>query len=207
MLYAAQLIREESPMTAAAKKRKRLATTLAAAVAHPIRIRCLVILAERAASPSQIARQLDADVSMVGYHVNALAEANLIEEVGNRPVRGAVEHFYRATQLLLVSDEEETELTPAQRITLAETVVSLYAANAAHAIEAGTLLARDDHHLARTAMNVDEQGWSELAAAYTELYERVAEIQTEAAERMGESDEEPVRVLSFQSLFELPKPY
>jgi hypothetical protein len=34
-------------------------------------------------------------------------------------------------------------------------------------------------------MNVDGTGWSELTDAYMELYERVAEIQTAAAERMS----------------------
>ena len=33
----------------------------------------------------------------------------------------------------------------------------------------------------------------------------VGEIRTAAAERMGKSDEAPMRVVSFQSLFELPE--
>lgn len=53
-------------------------------------------------------------------------------------------------------------------------------------------------------MNVDEEGWTELTAAYMELYERIAEIQTTAAKRTGKSDEKPLRVLTFQSLFEIP---
>jgi DNA-binding transcriptional ArsR family regulator len=193
-------------MAAAVKKRKRLKTTLAAAVAHPIRVRCLVVLAERVASPAEIGRELHLEVAKIGYHINALAEANLIEEVGQRQVRGAVEHFYRAIQLPYISDEQETELSPAERRAFAESVVAIYAANAAHTIEVGTLFDRTDHHLTRTAMNVDEKGWDEMTAAYMELYERVLDIQTKAAERMGESDEKPVRVVSFQSLFEVPMP-
>ena len=46
----------------------------------------LTIFAERTASPSEIARELRLDVSNVGYHVTALAETNLIERVGSRPV-------------------------------------------------------------------------------------------------------------------------
>jgi DNA-binding transcriptional ArsR family regulator len=192
-------------MATAAKKRKRLETTLASAVAHPIRSKCLVILAERVASPAEIARELHVEVSTIGYHVSALAEANLVEEVRNRQVRGAVEHFYRAVELPVVTNEQEAEISPAEQRVYAESVLSIYAANAAHSLDVGTFLRRTDHHLTRFAFNVDEEGWRDAAAAYMELYERIFEIQEEAAERMGESDEKPVRVVSFQSLFEIPR--
>jgi DNA-binding transcriptional ArsR family regulator len=192
--------------TPATRKGKRLTTALAAAVAHPLRTRCLAVLAERVASPAEIARQLSADVSNVGYHVNSLAKAGLIEKVGTRPVRGAVEHFYRAVELPAVETEEQAaELSVAERRLFAETIVSLYAANAMEALESGSLAARPDWHVTRLAMNVDEEAYTEMKAAYMDLYERVFEIRAAAAERMGKSDEPPMRVVSFLSLFELPK--
>jgi hypothetical protein len=191
-------------MAATAKKRKRLETTLAAAVAHPIGSKCLVILAERVASPAEIARQLHLDVSKVGYHVNALADAHLIEEIGSRPVRGAVEHFYRAVELPIVSNEQEAEISPADQRVYAESVLSIFAANAAHSLDVGTFIDRTDHHLTRLAFNIDEEGWGEATAAYMELYERIFEIQEAAAARTADGDEKPFRVVSFQSLFEIP---
>ena len=192
-------------MAAAAKKRKRLETTLAAAVAHPIRSKCLVILAERVASPVEIARELHLDVSKIGYHVSALREAKLIEEVDQRQVRGTVEHFYRATLLPVVTDDQEAERSESDRRVYAETILSIHAANAAHALDVGTFLRRDDHHLTRYAFNIDEEGWREAAAAHMELYERIFEIQEVAAKRMSESEEKPAHVVSFQSLFEIPR--
>jgi DNA-binding transcriptional ArsR family regulator len=193
-------------MGTSVKKKKRLETTLAAAVAHPVRTRCLVVLAERVASPAEIARELNLDVSKVGYHVSALAQANLIEQVGSRPVRGAVEHFYKAIELPLVSDEQESELPLAERRVFAESVLSIYAANAAHAIEDGTLLGRTDNHLTRLAMHVDEEGWQEMTDAYMGLYERVMEIRAASADRIGPGTESAsIPVLSFLSLFEMPK--
>src|ERR1700759_2209491 len=191
-------------MAATTRKRKRLGTTLAAAVAHPIRSRCLVILAERVASPAEIARELQLDVSKVGYHVSALAEANLIEEIGSRPVRGAVEHFYRAVQLPVVDNDQMGEYSEAERRIVAETILSIHAANAAHSLEDGTYLKRTDSHLTRLAFNIDEEGWGEATAAYMELYERIFEIQEAAAARMQDGEEKPFRVVSFQSLFEIP---
>jgi hypothetical protein len=53
---------------------------------------------------------------------------------------------------------------------------------------------------------VDEQGWTELADAYMELYERVYEIQVDSAERLGEDPEDPgISVLSVLAFFETPE--
>src|SRR4029077_2092314 len=84
-------------------------TTLAAIVAHPTRARCFVILTERTASPVEIAQEIGKDVGHVGYHVRKLLQLNLIELVDERPVRGAVEHFYRAIERAVVSEREFAE--------------------------------------------------------------------------------------------------
>src|SRR6201985_3104945 len=81
-------------------------TTLATIVAHPTRARCFSILAERTASPVEIAQEIGKDVGHVGYHVRKLQELNLIELVDEKPVRGAVEHFYRAIERPVVTDAE-----------------------------------------------------------------------------------------------------
>jgi DNA-binding transcriptional ArsR family regulator len=190
----------------AAATRRSPEATLGATVAHPMRCRCLAILADRVASPAEIARELGMEVSNIGYHVNALAQAGLIEEVGQRPVRGAVEHFYKAIVRPITSDAEEENLTHAERMSFARTIWSLIAANATTALEAGTLVDRADHHLTRVPLKVDEQGWSEMAEAYMELYERVYEIQTASAERLGADPEDPgISVLSVLAFFETPE--
>jgi DNA-binding transcriptional ArsR family regulator len=177
--------------------------TLGAAIAHPLRCRCLAILADRVASPAEIARELRLEVSNVGYHVGALADAGLIEEVGQRPVRGAVEHFYRAIVRPITSTDEEAAMDRDRRKSFARTTWSLIAANATTALEAGTLIERPEHHLTRVPLRVDEQGWGEMADAYMELYERVYEIQTDAAERLGQDPDDPgISVLSVQAFFE-----
>jgi DNA-binding transcriptional ArsR family regulator len=189
---------------AAAAKRKRKETTLAAAVAHPVRSKCLVILAEREASPAEIARELHFESSYIGYHVTALLEVNLIELTRTRQVRGAIEHFYRAVELPRIDADQEGELTERDRRIYAESVWSIVAANATQSLDVGVYLRRDNHHLTRFAFNVDEQGWEAAAAAHLELEQRIFAIQEEAAERMGETDEKPTRAVSFQSFFEVP---
>ena len=67
------------------------------ALAHPLRAKALPLFAEGTLSPVQAAKQLDVDVSHLAYHIRVLRELDLIELVETRQRRGALEHFYRAT--------------------------------------------------------------------------------------------------------------
>ncbi|HEY0392754.1 MAG TPA: helix-turn-helix domain-containing protein [Solirubrobacterales bacterium] len=71
---------------------------LARANTHPLRISILEVLAldgGRTLSPSDLSYELRTPLSNVNYHVTELHRTGLIELVGERPVRGATEHFYR----------------------------------------------------------------------------------------------------------------
>jgi hypothetical protein len=93
-----------------------------------------------------------------------------------------------------------------KRKSFARTTWSLITANATTALEAGTAVERPEHHLTRVPLRVDEQGWSEIADAYMELYERVYEIQAASSERLGEQpDDLGISVLSVLAFFETPE--
>ena len=70
---------------------------LARANTHPLRVSILEVLSidGRTLSPKDLSLELQAPLSTVNYHVTELAKAGLIEMVGERQVRGAIEHFYR----------------------------------------------------------------------------------------------------------------
>jgi DNA-binding IclR family transcriptional regulator len=71
---------------------------LARANTHPLRISILEVLAldgGRILSPSDLSYELRTPLSNVNYHVTELHRTGLVELVGERPVRGATEHFYR----------------------------------------------------------------------------------------------------------------
>jgi DNA-binding transcriptional ArsR family regulator len=189
-----------------AKERESIGKALGAAVAHPLRAQCLTILADRVASPVEISREIHKDVSGISYHVRALQELGLVEEVGQRPVRGAVEHYYRAVIRPCISSEEEADQTLQDRNVFAQVILSVFAANASTALDSGTFVDRADHHATRVPIRVDEQGWSELTEAYLELFEQVYEIQSESAERLGRKPDDPgIPAISFLALFEMPK--
>ena len=75
------------------------------ALSHPLRVRILAILEERAASPVKLADLLDASLGVVAYHVRTLEQLGLIKLVRTNQVRGAVEHHYRAQPRPTISDE------------------------------------------------------------------------------------------------------
>jgi DNA-binding transcriptional ArsR family regulator len=76
------------------------------AMSHPLRAAILRILTERPASPAEMAHELDAELSNVSYHAKQLVAFECAELVDIQVVRGALEHFYRATERPLVDIEE-----------------------------------------------------------------------------------------------------
>jgi DNA-binding transcriptional ArsR family regulator len=78
---------------------------VARALGHPLRARILRALDGRRASPNQLSGELGAPLPILSYHVRELARAGLIAQTDTRPVRGAVEHYYRATVRVRVVTE------------------------------------------------------------------------------------------------------
>jgi DNA-binding transcriptional ArsR family regulator len=179
--------------------------TLATIVAHPTRARAFTILTERTASPVEIAQEIGKDVGHVGYHVRKLLQLGLIELVREQPVRGAVEHFYRAIERPVVSEEEFASLTVEEREVFTRYIMQRLVADVAHAMDENIFDARANHVITRTPMLVDEDGFQELSELHTELLERTLEIQARSAERMTGSDESGIPTVSSSMFFEVPK--
>lgn len=181
-------------------------TTLAAIVAHPTRARCFVILTERTASPVEIAQEINKDVGHVGYHVRKLQQLNLIELVDERPVRGAVEHFYRAIERPLISEEEFAAQSIEEREVFTRYILQLLVADFARAMDEHTIDSRVNRVISRTPMVVDEDGFQELSELHLEMYERTMDIQARAAERLtGKDSGASISTISASMFFESPQ--
>jgi DNA-binding transcriptional ArsR family regulator len=180
-------------------------TTLAAIVAHPTRARCFSILAERTASPVEIAQEIGKDVGHVGYHVRKLQEMNLIELVDERPVRGAVEHFYRAIARPIVHQKDVAAQSVEEREVFTRHILQLHIADVARSMDEHVFDARTNHWIIRMPMVVDEDGFDELSALHAELYERTLDIQARSDERRSGTDDEGIPTMSTNMFFETPK--
>ncbi len=189
----------------ATSKRKREKVTVGAVVSHPLRSRCLTLLAERTASPAELAAELNENLGNVSYHVRKLWRSGVVEIVEEKPVRGAMEHFYRAVVRPMITDKEAAELSLEARQAHAREAMVLLTADATSALEAGTFGSRTDYHVTRVPLRADEQGWEDLRVLQAEVLERVSKIQEECAERLGGTDEIGIPVISFNTLFEMPE--
>jgi DNA-binding transcriptional ArsR family regulator len=177
---------------------------LVRAIGHPLRLRLLTIFNERVASPSDLAAELGEPIGNVSYHTRILARLGCVELVKTKQVRGAVEHYYRAVVRPVFSDDDWAELPQSIRKSLAGAVLTEIADDVSAAAKEGGF-DRDDVHLNRTTLTLDQQGWQELNERLQEVYEQALDIQTQSAARLqadGARDSEAA-VLAMM-LFEPP---
>jgi DNA-binding transcriptional ArsR family regulator len=176
------------------------------AMSHPLRASILRILVERTASPAEMARALDEELSNVSYHTKQLVGFDCAELVSTRPVRGALEHFYRATERHLIDTEEWEELDPV----IAEDLVCEFMQKILDDFVASAkarLIGGDkDFHLTRTPLVLDEEGLQEALEAQEKARLEILEIEARSAARMVESGEAGTNVSSSQGLFKMPDP-
>jgi DNA-binding transcriptional ArsR family regulator len=104
---------------------------------HPLRAQILAILAERVASPNEMAEELGEGLSQVAYHVKVLREYRLVEEDHKLPRRGAVEHFYRATSATMVPPDAWGNLPSAIRKGISACILREFFDDASASMEAG----------------------------------------------------------------------
>jgi DNA-binding transcriptional ArsR family regulator len=158
------------------------------ALAHPLRVRILSMLEERDASPVQLADHLDATLGTVAYHVRTLERLGLIEMVATHQRRGATEHVYAAREHPRFSSSAWESTHPMTKHVMVASALSEIGEYAAQSAAAGGF----DHaqsNLARSALALDAEGWTELADATRRWQEEVAAIEAAAASRLKKTGE------------------
>ena len=163
---------------------------LAKALAHPLRVRILTSLHKGISSPNQLSQELGEPLGNVSYHVKTLLEYDCVELVKTEPRRGAVEHFYRATERAFFSDSDWAKIPASARNGIYGVVLEAIGTDATEALVAGTIEGRVESHITHTPLLVDDQGFKEINDLLTEAQARASEIQEEAASRLAGSKEE-----------------
>ena len=176
------------------------------AMSHPLRFRLLVKLNERAASPSMLARELGEPIGNVSYHVRVLSDLGAAELVETRPVRGAVEHLYRATARPYFDDEHWSKLPLSVRRQLHDDgLQDIWD----HLVEASARggFDRRDSHVSWTTLELDEAGYAEISELLNETLERALELHAAAAGRQAaESTGEERRARSEMVILHFDRP-
>lgn len=165
---------------------------LAKALAHPLRVSILTSLQRGISSPNQLAQELGEPLGNVSYHVKTLLEYGCVELVKTEPRRGAVEHFYRATERAFFSDSDWAKIPASARKGISGVVLESIGKDATQAMIAGTIDARTDSHVSHTPLLLDETGWTELNELLTATLDRAIGIQEEAANRLADEQSDPL---------------
>jgi len=153
------------------------------ALSHPLRVRILALLDERAASPVELAGWLGATLGTVAYHVRTLERMGLIELVRETRVRGAVEHHYRAKERPSVSDEAWAAVPPIVKQAAVSASLETIGAYTRAASAAGGF-DQSKSHLTRTALHLDARGFNDLSRACLRILAQVDRIEDAAKERL-----------------------
>lgn len=183
---------------------------LAIAIGHPLRLRILSALVAGEASAASLSRQFrDVSVSDVAYHVRVLAEdCDLIELVRSRPVRGAMESFYR---LKPGADLGGIQLPQAVMQGLRYELFRNFVDVAMAALDAGSFDEVDETTFSAQPVTVDQQGLIEINQVMREAMERVKQAEAQSRNRLRRKGpagavSAMVGAAAFQAAAPLPKP-
>jgi DNA-binding transcriptional ArsR family regulator len=161
---------------------------MAKALAHPLRVQLLSLLNEGVASPNELAKKLDEPLTNVSYHVRMLHDLGCIELVETEPRRGALEHYYRAIVRPFFADNDWRRLPKNARGSISDAVLQLVWDDSAEAIKTGLFDEREDRHLSRSVLCVDEEGWEALNELLVETLDQAMQIQADSASRAAKAD-------------------
>jgi DNA-binding transcriptional ArsR family regulator len=177
---------------------------LVKALNHPVRVKALTILTERIASPKEISEQIETPLSNVSYHVRVLDELGLVEIVEEESVRGSVAHFYKAMERPLIDNPDWEKLSPKVRNAFSGYVVETLMSDAACSLAAGVFDQREDRHLSRTPLQLDERAWRKISQIQAKALIQIIKEQAAAAARLDKSGAEPIHAVAGMTCFELP---
>jgi DNA-binding transcriptional ArsR family regulator len=160
---------------------------LVRSVAHPLRIKILEALTDHVASPNALAERLESDLSGIAYHTRELDRLGALELVDTGRVRGAIEHFYKATPRAFVGDPGWRKVPPSLLSGVSAATLQTFLDKAIAALEAGTLDCRSDTVFRWMPLCLDEEGWQEVVAIMEEATKLMLAAHLRSQDRLSEN--------------------
>jgi len=186
-------------------QQERARTNRITAMSHPLRGRILRVLFERdVMSPAQLSRELHAELSDVSYHVRALVKLGCAEQVSTRPVRGALEHFYRAIERPLIDTDEFEDLDPVVAEDLVCQAIQKILDDFVDSRRAEMVGYDKNFHISRTPLIFDAEGYEEGMQAVERCRIEMSKIETRSAERRADSGAPGISTSADFLLFKVP---
>ena len=155
---------------------------IAKALAHPLRAQILQRLGERVSSPGDLADELGAPLGVVSYHVRMLRDYHCVELVRTEPVRGALQHFYKATARPSLEDATWRTLPSQLRGELSNGTLTGARGRPVGAADADKLT-DPEVVLQRTPLELDEKAFKKLNKLLAKTHEQALAIAAASAGR------------------------
>lgn len=188
---------------------------LVKALDHVLRQHILLAAVAGEVSPNELSQALDEGLSQVSYHVKVLRDDcdGMIEETRTEPRRGAVEHYYRASEKTLLPSKAWRRLKKGLRAVVGAGQASDLFNDLAEALKAGKLQGPHDH-IARTPLVLDVEGQRNVRAIAERATKEVESEQRATAKRRGKANGNggeavgyTFALLAFEAAWEPPDPY
>lgn len=158
---------------------------LVKALSHPLRWQILSMMNQGTSTPAGIARRLGVRTENVSYHVRVLCELGIIELIGTTPVRGALEHHYRATQRAEVTDADTKTMPAEVRRDMMQAVLRATIDDLIRIGASDQPYERSDAHFSQVPLRLDEEGYAEVVELLKDTLDRALEIQAESLTRLA----------------------
>jgi DNA-binding transcriptional ArsR family regulator len=180
----------------AGKSESAFTDRLAKAMRHPLRIQLLALMNERPWSPRELSLETGVGLSLVSYHVKVLKDLELIEETFNQPVRGATEHFYRATARAYISPEMARHIPKSAQEMAGIDIIREIDKDVGEALREGAFYRRGDWHLSWTPLLMDDEGCGEAERIAVQAVKDIIAVAEQAATRLveGGPDLKPIPI-------------
>lgn len=191
----------ETKKKRAGQRGKSIEEVVEYAISHQTRARVLSLLNEGSYTPTQISEILDVPLEKLSHHIRELSDGGSIEVAKVTKVGNIDQHYYRAVEMPVYSEEEALAMHPLQQQVTVGLIVQNIMAEVMAALWAGKL--RDPQScLMWRWFNVDAQGRADITAEQERFWERMQEIEAEATSRRISSGEEATSVIVAELGFE-----
>jgi DNA-binding transcriptional ArsR family regulator len=158
------------------------------ALSHPLRVKMLRVLSEQVASPSMMSKMLREPLGSVAYHATVLLEYDCIEEVRQRPRRGATEHFYRAKPNSSLGSLNWQQIPAALKGDLAGVSLDSFTDHVLAAVEKGAFKQSNESFFSWHPLTVDARGQQELRDLLQEVAASFEVVADRSRRRLGKED-------------------
>ena len=176
---------------------------------HPIRVRILSRMnaPRRRLSPRGFCDETGMVLSNVSYHFRALAQAGLITEVEQVPVRGSMKHIYVANNHTEAWVKEYESLPEQVKRAFAATALREAVEAVGRSVDSGDFTSRSESHLSWDSIWVDDEAWEKLGVLFDQTLKAAQAIRDEFLERTPDPQKEGAWVASYlMSSFPSPLP-